>query len=173
MENEADIQMQIFQKIRDGIQEIEGLKIVGDPDMSLLAFTSENKDIFNIADALSEKGWHLGRLQFPDCLHLTVTKLNVGKEKEFLKDLKEIMYDTSELQKAYKTTKTSVKVAGGLMRVLPPSVLRSLTRMAGKNINKTGKKSRIPQAALYGISASFSNRKNVRKIVENLLDGMY
>ena len=169
----AEEVMRTTQVIRDGIQEIEGLKIVGDPDMSVLAFTSENKDIFNIADALSENGWHLDLLQFPDCLHLTVTKLNVGKEEEFLKDLKEIMYDTSELHKVCKTTKTSVKLAVGLMRVLPPSLFKSLTRLAGKNINKTGKRSHIHQAALHGISGTFRNRKNVKRIVEDLLDGMF
>ena len=169
----AEEVMRTTQVIRDGIQKIEGLKIVGDPDMSVLAFTSENKDIFNIANALSENGWHLDLLQFPDCLHLTVTKLNVGREEEFLRDLREIIGDTSELHKACKTINTSVKVAGGLSRVLPPSVFRSLTRLAEKKLNKTGKSGSIPQAALYGISASFRNRKNVKRIVENLLDVMF
>ncbi|MCK4745977.1 MAG: aspartate aminotransferase family protein, partial [Bacteroidales bacterium] len=63
-------------RIKEGIQNIESLRIIGDPDMSVLAFTSKNGDIYNIGDALASKGWHLDRLQFPDALHLTVTQLN-------------------------------------------------------------------------------------------------
>jgi len=48
-----------------------------------------------------------------------------------------------------------------------------LARKAGKLNKKSGSKIKIPQAALYGISASLGNRKNVNKLVLNLLDGMY
>jgi len=159
--------------IRDGIQEIEGLKIVGDPDMSVLAFTSENTDIFSIGDALSERGWHLDRLQFPDGLHLTVTKLNVGKEKTFLKDLQKVMDNTSALNKAYKASKTTAKVADGLLRVLPPSLFKSLSRLAGSNTHNSGKRSSYKQAALYGVSATLRNREKMKRFVEDLLDDMY
>jgi hypothetical protein len=74
-------------RIRSGIAEIESLEIIGNPLMSVLAFTSRQGNIFNIGDALQKKGWHLDRLQFPDALHLTVSRLNVGMEEEFLRDL--------------------------------------------------------------------------------------
>ena len=141
--------------------------------MSVLAFTSKEGNIFNIGDALQKKGWHLDRLQFPDALHLTITRLNVGMEEEFLKDLQKVLDEEHQLIKEYKTTRSSIHIVDTLHRVLPSRVVDRLWRMAGKMMNPSGVKSRIPQAALYGISASSTNRTNIRKLITNLFDGMY
>lgn len=160
-------------RIRSGLEAFESLEIIGNPEMSLLAFTSKAGDIFNIGDALHRKGWHLDRLQFPDALHLTVTRLNVGKEDEFLRDLAEVLDEEQDLVKEYKATQTSIHMANTLTRILPSSVFDGLSRWAGKVMNRKGSNSRIPQAALYGISASFKNRRNISKLLTNMLDGMY
>lgn len=160
-------------RIREGIEEFSSLEIIGDPDMSLLAFTSRTGNIFNIGDALGRKGWHLDRLQFPDALHLTITRLNTGMEEEFLQDLAQVLGEEEDLQKEYKTTKISVKTANTLTRILPAVLVSRLSRWAGGQLSKAGGNSKVPQAALYGMSASAKNRKNVRKLVTNLLDGMY
>jgi sphinganine-1-phosphate aldolase len=160
-------------KIRTGIEGFECLEIVGNPDMSLLAFTSKSGNIFNIGDGLSKRGWHLDRLQFPDALHLTITRLNIGMEEEFLQDLSEVLGEEGELLKEYKATRISVRVADTLTRILPSVVVERLSRWAGGMMSRAGEGSRIPQAALYGFSASGRNRKNIRKLVTNLLDGMY
>ena len=160
-------------RIRSGIEGIPSLKIIGNPQMSVLAFTSKSGNIFNIGDALHRKGWDLDRLQFPDALHLTVTRLNVGMEEEFLKDLAEVLGEEQELIKEYKATKTSIHIADTLTRILPSPVFDRLSRWAGRVMSRTGGSSRIPQAALYGISASFKNRRNISKLITNILDGMY
>jgi glutamate/tyrosine decarboxylase-like PLP-dependent enzyme len=160
-------------RIREGISAIDGLEIVGDPDMSLLAFTSRAGNIFNIGDALSRKGWYLDRLQFPDALHLTITRLNIGMEEEFLKDLAGVLGEQEDLMKEYKATLVSVKVADTLTRILPSAMVDHLSRWAGGMMSMAGEGSKVPQAALYGMSSSGRNRKNIRKLVTNLLDGMY
>jgi sphinganine-1-phosphate aldolase len=191
--------MQCTVRIREGIESIEGLKIIGRPDMTIMAFTSEKGDIYEIGDALSLKGWHLDRLQFPEALHLTVNKLNVGMENEFLDDLRQIVEEQVELRSRSRATRASLRLVGGLAGILPAGVFEGLARMAGKLMGGepqdsgregTGrdgagreghttaggsrKKSRGgSQAALYGIHASFNNRGNVKKLVENLLDGIY
>ena len=160
-------------RIRSGIDAFESLEIIGNPQMSLLAFTSKAGNIFNIGDALHRKGWHLDRLQFPDALHLTVAQLNIGKEEEFLRDLAEVLGEEQDLIKEYKATKTSIHIADTLTRILPSAVVDFLLRWAGRVMGRSGRGSRIPEAALYGISASVTNRKNIRKLITNLLDGMY
>ncbi len=159
--------------IMEGIEKHKSLHIIGRPDMSVVAFTSDNEDIFNIGDALSSKGWHLDRLQFPDALHLTVTALNIGKEEEFLTDLNEVMENEPSLNQEYRATKSSVKIVRALTKILPGAVIDKFARKAGIVINSGGNDSKVPQAALYGISASFKNRKSVNKLIMNLLDGMY
>jgi len=165
--------MQTSLRIRAGIEGFESLEIIGNPQMSVLAFTSKAGNIFNIGDALQGRGWHLDRLQFPDALHLTVTQLNIGMEGDFLKDLQEILGEEQELKKEYKTTQTSIHIADTINRTFPSAVVDRLWGLTGKMMNRTGGKSRIPQAALYGISASGTNRKNIRKMILGLLDGMY
>ena len=169
----ADQVMKTTNHIKEGIRELNSLRIISDPEMSVFAFTSIKGDIFNIGDALESRGWHLDRLQFPDALHLTITQLNIGKEDDFLNDLKEILRDESSLREQSEATDSSVKLAGWLTVILPPSIFGALARMAGKIMGGKGNRSKASQAALYGISASFRNRKNVKKLVENLLDGMY
>lgn len=165
--------MKTTSRIRSGIEGFPSLEIIGDPQMSLLAFISKKGNIFNIGDALHRKGWHLDRLQFPDALHLTITQLNIGMEEIFLKDLAEVLGEEQDLIKEYKATKTSVHMADTLSRILPSPLFDRLSRWAGKAMNRTGGSSRIPQAALYGISASFKNRRSISKLITNILDGMY
>jgi sphinganine-1-phosphate aldolase len=165
--------METTHRIRAGIAGFESLDIIGNPDMSLLAFTSKSTSIFNIGDGLSKKGWHLDRLQFPDALHLTITRLNIGMEEAFLRDLAEVLGEGGDLMKAYRKSRIWIDVADTLTRIFPSVVVDRLSRWAGGMMGRTGEGSRIPQAALYGITASGRNRKNIRKLVTNLLDGMY
>ena len=79
-------------RIRSGIGEIEGLRVLGDPVSTLIAFTgSEGFDLFTVADEMKARGWYV-QPQFafessPVNLHLTITAANHGTEKEFLTDL--------------------------------------------------------------------------------------
>ena len=47
--------------------------VVGDPLVSVIAFSSKDFNIYFLNDAMSEKGWGLSPLQFPPCIHITVT----------------------------------------------------------------------------------------------------
>ena len=104
---------------------------------------------------------------------MTITRLNCGMEEEFLKDLAGVMSNEEALMKEYRATRNSVNIANTLTRYLPSAMVERLTRKAGGMISGSQGGTRIPEAALYGMSASFKNRKNIRKLVTNLLDGMY
>ncbi|MDT7729400.1 MAG: sphinganine-phosphate aldolase [Actinomycetota bacterium] len=80
-------------EIRAGIEAIDGLRILGEPDSTLLAMsvTTGDFDLFTVADEMRERGWYT-QPQFayqssPRNLHLTITAANRGNEKEFLADL--------------------------------------------------------------------------------------
>lgn len=79
-------------RIRAGVAEIAGLRILGDPVSTLIAFTGDDGfDLFTVADEMKTRGWYV-QPQFaheasPANLHLTVTAANNGSEKEFLTDL--------------------------------------------------------------------------------------
>lgn len=75
--------------IIEGIRSTPGLQILGQPAMSVVAFTSEAMDVFSLADALDKRGWHLDRQQRPNSLHLMVTPAHAGIVEPFLRDLRE------------------------------------------------------------------------------------
>ncbi|GAB3383353.1 pyridoxal phosphate-dependent decarboxylase family protein [Amycolatopsis echigonensis] len=80
------------ERIRAGVAGIPGLRVLGDPVSTLVAFTgSDGFDLFTVADEMKARGWYV-QPQFahgtsPLNLHLTVTAANHGSEREFLADL--------------------------------------------------------------------------------------
>ncbi len=72
----------------EGIRAVPGLKILGDPTF-LVAFASDEFDIFHLNDALQAKGWRMNGLQHPRALHFCVTRPNTapGVIERFLTDL--------------------------------------------------------------------------------------
>jgi len=87
-----DAARRIFQtadRIKKGIQKIEGLELVGD-SLFVIAFRSRNINIYNLSERLGQSGWNLNGLHRPACLHLCVTLLHTqsGVADRFLKDLK-------------------------------------------------------------------------------------
>jgi glutamate/tyrosine decarboxylase-like PLP-dependent enzyme len=73
-------------RIRTGIEQA-GLRMVGDPIASVLAFTSPN--IFAIGDQMEDRGWHLDGQHDPDALHLMVSPAHERVAGEFLSDLRD------------------------------------------------------------------------------------
>ena len=78
-------------KLRAGVDDIEGIAVMGDPKF-LVAFQSveEGLDIYLVNDALKEAGWRLNSLQLPPALHFCVTRPNTkpGIIEKFIEDLR-------------------------------------------------------------------------------------
>lgn len=79
--------MNTAKKLQDGICKIPSLYILGEPIMSVFAFSSKDLDIYAIADSMEAKGWHVDRQQNPSCMHLMVTPAHTNITDIFLKDL--------------------------------------------------------------------------------------
>ncbi len=74
--------------IRAGIRETPELRILGDPAMSVLAFTSDMIDIYALADAMQARGWFLDRQQRPPSVHMMITPAHEKLTKDILADLR-------------------------------------------------------------------------------------
>src|SRR5262245_3484367 len=46
-------------RIIDGIGRIDGLHVLGKPDMNLVAFTAEGVSVFQIIDEMRQRGWYI------------------------------------------------------------------------------------------------------------------
>jgi glutamate/tyrosine decarboxylase-like PLP-dependent enzyme len=77
------------QRLRAGIDAIPELRVLGDPNMSLLAFGSDSIDVMAVGDGMDDRGWHLDRQKNPDALHLMVSPIHAGVVDEFLHDLRQ------------------------------------------------------------------------------------
>jgi len=71
--------------LREGIDAIDGLHVLGDPDASTFAFGSDVHDVAAVADVMDERGWHVDRQ--PDSLHLIVMPGHAAIAADFLTDL--------------------------------------------------------------------------------------
>ncbi|QLL33417.1 hypothetical protein HG536_0E03280 [Torulaspora globosa] len=92
-------------KLKKAIEsEIPGLRILGDPKLSVISFTSDRYDVYELGDRLSARGWHLNALQKPPALHLAVTKPSVASIDDLVATLKEL---TKELEQEGKSASSA------------------------------------------------------------------
>lgn len=78
--------------IAAGIKKIPGLKLVCEPGVSVVAWTSDVFDIYRLVEELVHvRGWDLNVLQFPPAIHIAVTMAHVSADfkiaDSFLADL--------------------------------------------------------------------------------------
>lgn len=135
-------------KIVEAIQENPALnndlEILGQPLVSVFAFNSKTLDIYDIADAMSEKGWHLNSLQNPPAIHLAVTLPIVKVWEKLVSDLEAVVEGEKE--------KERVRVVEG-------------KGAKGKNVGDS--------AALYGVAGSLPNKSVVVELASGFLDTLY
>eukprot|EP01130_Rhizamoeba_saxonica_P000542 TRINITY_DN10516_c0_g1_i1.p1 TRINITY_DN10516_c0_g1~~TRINITY_DN10516_c0_g1_i1.p1 ORF type:complete len:544 (+),score=124.65 TRINITY_DN10516_c0_g1_i1:148-1632(+) len=74
-------------EIEQGLREMPHIRVLGNPIVSVVAFTSDEFDIYRIGELLHDKGWSLNNLQFPAAIHLCCVLLTDAET--FLNDVRE------------------------------------------------------------------------------------
>jgi len=74
-------------RLRSGIEAVEGLTIWGNPAATVMSFGSRDFDIMAVGDLMDEHGWHLDRQNGPDALHMMISPEHSRIVEEFLTDL--------------------------------------------------------------------------------------
>jgi len=79
--------------IESGIRErlSPDIYIMGEPHVSVVAFSSDTINIYEVADEMNTKGWHLNALQDPPAMHIACTKPTVEAVDSFLGDLEAVV----------------------------------------------------------------------------------
>lgn len=88
----AKLIMGLTRKMIDGINSIDGLEVMGQPEACLVGFTSSDNrkvNIFVVGDLMEQKGWHIDRQQNPNSLHVSLNPTHVDAVDEYLIDLAE------------------------------------------------------------------------------------
>ncbi|KAJ9665582.1 Dihydrosphingosine phosphate lyase [Coniosporium apollinis] len=119
------------------------LEVVGKPAVSVVAFTSHTLDIYDVADGMSARGWHLNALQNPPAMHVAVTLPIVGAVDELLRDLEACVEEVRERER------------------------RRLAEGKGKVVKKGD------AAALYGVAGALPHKGVVVELAKGFLDTLY
>jgi glutamate/tyrosine decarboxylase-like PLP-dependent enzyme len=81
-------------RLGEGIAALPGFAVLGEPDVTCLAFTSDPADVFTVHEALAGRGWHLDRQGPPDSVHATCSPVHGADDaaviEEFLTDLRAV-----------------------------------------------------------------------------------
>ncbi|KAF7321892.1 Sphinganine-1-phosphate aldolase [Mycena kentingensis (nom. inval.)] len=115
----------IADRIRSSIPE---LYILGSPPASVIAFASKHPkvNVLEVGDKMSKRGWHLNALTGPAAVHIACTKLTVGKEEEFIADLKDSIRE-AKLEPSGQGTMVAVYGLGNSSAVGPAMVTQLAT----------------------------------------------
>lgn len=123
-------------KIRAAIDEMDGVRVLGEPKMNLFSFTAEDFDIFALSEDMRDRGWFIqpqfGYGPSPANLHLSVGPNNAEKVDEFLADLTDCV--TNLRDKARATNAASIEIPQELMALLQnpgPDMFDQLTGALG------------------------------------------
>jgi hypothetical protein len=159
--------------LQAGVNAIPGLKVLSNPEMSVFAIASDSMDVYQIADELSVRGWHLDRQHRPACLHVTVNFVHTEVAEEFLRDL--VMCADIVRRPTFQKTATRfmVRAANALTRVLPEAWVSRLMGKASALLNGGGGGG-LPgrMAPMYGLIGTLPNRGDLKELVLDLLDSM-
>jgi sphinganine-1-phosphate aldolase len=153
-------------KITEGIKKIPELKLMAEPEMSIIAFDSPTINVFELADELNLMGWHFERLQNPPGLHLTVNYIHHTVVDDFLKDLRTAVSVVKKFK--LKHLSQSIKVAAfkRLLKILPEGTIAKLqAQFSGKGPLQPSR-----TAAMYGMMGTLQGTDDLDQIVLELLN---
>lgn len=128
--------MEATRLVIDGINRIDGVQVLGEPNMCMFAFASRSEKIivYRLADALKKKGWYVqpqfARANSPANLHISMNRSTVPQAKAFLKDFEE----TIEELKQEEISDEAVKLRAELDKLslnFDDQTFLKLTQMAG------------------------------------------
>jgi glutamate/tyrosine decarboxylase-like PLP-dependent enzyme len=103
----AKLMWDATEKLVSEIDSIDGLGVLGSPQMNLFAFTTvgdEPGDVFELADRLTERGWHVQPTYAfgasPAHIHLTLDPGNATHVDALAKDIRECAKELPSTQEA-------------------------------------------------------------------------
>ena len=135
-------------RLQQAVREREGLAgdllVVGEPQGSVVAFRSERLNVYEVADGMTARGWHLNALQAPPAVHVAVTLPMVPAIDQLVEDLVGVVVEVRDRAKEQGSAN-------------------------GKGKGPPGGDA----TALYGVAGSLPDKSVVVQLAEAYLDTLY
>ena len=88
----VDGTMRYIRRFQNRINAIEGLTVLGKPDMSLFAYTSTTMDIYAIATGMEDRGWMVSKDSVPfKAIHFMQSPGHEPYVDAYLSDLEDVV----------------------------------------------------------------------------------
>jgi glutamate/tyrosine decarboxylase-like PLP-dependent enzyme len=122
-------------KIVAAVDDMPDLRVLGRPDMNLVAFTSDTVSVFHIIDEMKERGWYvqpqLAYGSSPENIHLSINPESVRWADAMLADLRECTEKAKTLPSGHLAASIRESFGGMDPQDLDDSVLQGMLGMAG------------------------------------------
>jgi glutamate/tyrosine decarboxylase-like PLP-dependent enzyme len=79
--------MGVVAQYRRGVEAL-GLRVLGNPELSILCFTADDVDMMDVGAAMAERGWLPGHTREPRSMHMMLSMLHAPAVDDYLADLK-------------------------------------------------------------------------------------
>lgn len=121
-------------KLIDGINAIDGLRVLGEPVMSMFSFKSDLINVYQLADEMNKRGWYI-QGQFstpltPRNLHISVNHGTMHNVEALLQDLRECM-EVVRSKPPIDTEAIQAMVSAALQSPDPTAAFGELAASAG------------------------------------------
>jgi sphinganine-1-phosphate aldolase len=166
----ADAVMKTTTRLKDGIHALDGVKVLGDPEMSILAIASDKLNVYEIGDEMTLRGWYMDRQQFPPSLHMTINFAHADLADVFLHDLAESVAQVKRPSLRRIGTEMMIELAGAAVRLLPEKLISRIATRVPALLGTKGGSLPKRSAAMYGMMESLPNRGDVRELVLDLVE---
>ena len=124
-------------KVIAGIEAIPELRILGRPEFSMVAFTSDTVNVFDIIDEMKERSWYiqpqLGFHGSRENIHLSITGISLDRVEAMLADLRECVERAKATAESREGSPLAQALAGLDMSSLTPEGLSQLLALAGSS----------------------------------------
>jgi glutamate/tyrosine decarboxylase-like PLP-dependent enzyme len=132
--------IQLRENLQKKLRRIPELKMMGTPQLSVLAFDAKDLNIYQISHKMKEKGWHLNNIQKPAGTHLCLTAKHLEDRdfaNRFIRDLEAcVAYVKAnpheKLEGDGATYATMAQIPAALSRPLKEEMGREFTYLSSR-----------------------------------------
>jgi sphinganine-1-phosphate aldolase len=122
-------------RIAAGVADIPGLRMLGEPEMNLVAFTSDEVSVFHVIDEMKQRGWYiqpqLGFESSKENIHLSINPASARWVDALLQDLRACVEKARSMPSGALAAKLGAALEGLDPRQLGDEQLRGMLHMAG------------------------------------------
>ncbi len=122
-------------QVAAGVKQIPGLRLLGEPEMNLVAFTSDEVSVFHVIDEMKQRGWYvqpqLGFDSSKENIHLSINPASAHWVAPMLADLRDCVEKARSMPSGELAARLGPVVKGIDPRTLGEEQLRGMLAMAG------------------------------------------